>query len=75
MLRIFTGKVKSVNLKTKINDMPTAKSKKETPGITVVKKMKDYSKDPYFVKKAERARAFLEKHPLPESFTKRKSKS
>jgi hypothetical protein len=44
----------------------------DTSNIIVVKELKDYSKDPYFVKKAEKAREFLEKHPLPESMTKKK---
>lgn len=32
--------------------------------ITVVKNMRDYSKDPVFVKKHERMKALLEKHPI-----------
>jgi hypothetical protein len=44
----------------------------DTSNITVVENMPDYSKDPYFVKKAENARKLLEKHPLPESFTRKK---
>ena len=55
--------------------MPTKdinKDKTDKGNITVKKNMKDYSNDPYFVKKAEKATAFLKKHGLPESFTKRK---
>jgi hypothetical protein len=33
-------------------------------------KVKDRSNDPYFVKKAEEAKAFLRKHPLPEHLKK-----
>jgi hypothetical protein len=45
--------------------MPTPADKKHLPGITVNPNMRDYSKDPFFIKKAERAREFLAKHPLP----------
>lgn len=41
--------------------------------VTIVKDMRDYSQDPFVKKKAERAKAFLEKHPLPE-MDKKKSK-
>jgi hypothetical protein len=44
----------------------------DTSNIIIVKEMRDYSKDPYFIKKAEDARAFIEKHGLPESFKKKK---
>jgi hypothetical protein len=36
------------------------------PAVTVVKKMRDYSKEPFFVKKKEDAMAFLEKYGLPD---------
>lgn len=50
-----------------------SKKKKVTDsGIIVVKKMRDYSKDPVVQKRAEEAIAFLKKHPLPDSFTKNK---
>lgn len=35
------------------------------PHVTVVKKMRDYSKDPYFKKKHADAKAFLKKAGLP----------
>jgi hypothetical protein len=38
--------------------------------VTIVKKMRDYSKEPAFKKKAEDATAFLKKHGLPKSFKK-----
>jgi hypothetical protein len=36
--------------------------------------MRDYSKDPYLVKKLERARAFIAKHGLPKEIKPKKSK-
>ena len=33
-------------------------------------KIKDYSKDPFFVKKAKDAKAFLKKHGLPETYAR-----
>ncbi|MBO9563359.1 MAG: hypothetical protein J7621_11320 [Niastella sp.] len=54
--------------------MPAVTTKKSTSvNVTVVKKMKDYSQDPFFKKKVESAKAFLARHPLPEEF-KKKSK-
>lgn len=51
--------------------MPKHLDKNKLPGtITVVKRMKDYSKDPVFVKKAEQAAAFLKKAGLPSRFKK-----
>jgi len=43
----------------------SVKINKERPGITIDPNMPDYSKEPYFIKKAERARAFIAKHGLP----------
>lgn len=52
--------------------MPAIAIKKEkSANVTVVKKMKDYSKEPAFKKKAAKAIAFLKKHGLPKSFTKK----
>jgi hypothetical protein len=45
--------------------MSTISHKKEEPGITVVHNMRDHSKDPFIIKKVERARAFIAKHGLP----------
>lgn len=45
--------------------MPVAATKKEAIKVTVVKKMCDYSQDPVFRKKAEKTKAFLQKHRLP----------
>jgi hypothetical protein len=54
--------------------MPAASIKKEKSAdinVTVVKKMRDYSQDPFIKQKAERARAFIKKHGLPD-FSKNK---
>ena len=48
--------------------------KKERPGITIDPNMRDYSQDPFIVKKVERARAFIAKHGLPEDMPGKKSK-
>lgn len=39
---------------------------KTVPAITVVKKMRDYSKEPFFVKKKEQMIELLEKYGLPD---------
>lgn len=39
--------------------------------VTVVKKMRDYSEEPVFKKKAEKAIAFLKKSGLPKTFRKK----
>jgi hypothetical protein len=39
--------------------------------IIVDDNMRDYSNDPFFVKKAEKATAFLQKHGLPKSAKKK----
>jgi hypothetical protein len=43
----------------------SAADKKHLPGITVNPNMRDYSKDPYFVRKAEKARALIAKYGFP----------
>ena len=45
--------------------MSTPATKKHLQGITIDPNMPDLSKDPFFVKKAESARAFIAKHGLP----------
>ena len=47
---------------------------KKQAHITIDKNMRDYSKEPAFLKAAERAAAFLKKHPLPKEFTQPKKK-
>ena len=53
--------------------MPAVAEKKANQSkVTVVKKIRDYSDEPAFKKKAEKATAFLKKHGLPKAFTKKK---
>jgi hypothetical protein len=40
--------------------------------VVVDKNVKDYSKDPFFIKKREAASKLLKKTGLPSSFTKKK---
>lgn len=52
--------------------MATAAVKKnKSVNVTVVKKMKDYSEEPVFKKKAEKAIVFLKKNGLPKTFRKK----
>jgi hypothetical protein len=53
--------------------MPAA-DKKHLPGITVNPNIPDYSKDPFIIKKVERARAFIAKHGLPKDNKSKKGK-
>ncbi len=40
--------------------------KKQTvPAVTVVKKLKDYDKEPFFAEKKQKAIALIEKYSLP----------
>ena len=52
---------------------PTA-NKKHLPGITVDPNMPDYSKDPFVIKKVEKARAFIAKNGLPKDGRGKKNK-
>ena len=53
--------------------MPAVAVKNEkSTGVAVVKKMRDYSKEPAFKKKAEKAIAFINKNGLPKSISKKK---
>lgn len=52
--------------------MSLAAIKKIQTNVTIVKELRDYSKDPYFRKKAEEAKEFIKKHGIPESFKKKK---
>jgi hypothetical protein len=45
--------------------MKAATNKPHLPGITVDPNIPDYSKDPFVIKKVERARAFIAKNGLP----------
>ena len=52
--------------------MPAVTIKKEkATNVAIVKRVKDYSKESAFKKKAEKATAFLKKHGLPKAFTKK----
>jgi hypothetical protein len=51
----------------------TTKYKDSQLQITVVNNMPDYGKDPYFVKKLEKARAALEKIGVPKGWAKKKT--
>lgn len=44
-------------------------------GVIVVKHLRDNSNDPFPRMKTEKAKAFIEKHGLPEGFTNEKKKS
>ena len=47
--------------------MPRSSSKiKFVPNIKIDKNMRDYSNDPYFIKKKEDAMDFMKKHPFIE---------
>jgi hypothetical protein len=52
--------------------MKKSKARKLLPGITIGHNIPDVSKDPYFVEKHERARAFIAEHPIPEDWAKKK---
>ncbi|MBO9203268.1 MULTISPECIES: hypothetical protein [Niastella] len=54
--------------------MPKKISSTKQPHILIDKNMRDYSKEPAFVKADERAAAFLKKHPLPKEFTENEEK-
>jgi len=49
-------------------------NKKGNSAITIDPNMRDYSKDPFILKKAEKERAFIEKHGLPQKGRAKKSK-
>ena len=54
--------------------MRTTANNKHLPGIIIDPNMPDYSKDPFVIKKVERARAFIAKNGLPKDRKSRKSK-
>jgi hypothetical protein len=39
--------------------------------VTIVKELRDYSKDPFFIKKKEEAIKFLEEHGVPKELNER----
>jgi len=44
------------------------------PTITIDPNMRDYSKEPFIIKKAEKSRAFIAKHGLPKKGQSKKAK-
>ena len=48
----------------------TRKATSKRKGVVVSKKVKDYSNDPFFVKKARVAESFLKKHGWPPAFAR-----
>jgi hypothetical protein len=50
----------------------TTTMKRLKAGLYLDPNMRDYSKDPFVIKKAERARAFIAKHGLPKDLDKPK---
>jgi hypothetical protein len=55
--------------------MENAKPDKETTGkVTIVKNMRDYSNDPFVVRKREMAIAFIKKNGFPPGPKKKKQK-
>lgn len=46
-------------------------NKKRGPNIIVVKKMKSYSNDPFFIEKKQRMIELLKNCPIPEEILKR----
>jgi hypothetical protein len=43
-----------------------AVKEKYNSDVIVVEQMRSYADDPYFVEKAEKAKAFLKEHPIPD---------
>ena len=55
---------------TTLKTQKKAAAKKKDVVVGISDKVKDYSNDPFFVKKARAAEAFLKKHGLPVSLTR-----
>lgn len=49
-----------------------SQKKQKKSRVKVSNKVKDYSSDPFFVKKADESKAFLEKHGFPKEIMNRK---
>ena len=52
--------------------MAATTTKKKKSNLILAKKMRDYSEEPIFKKKAEEAKSFVKTHGLPNDFTKKK---
>ncbi len=53
--------------------MPTRK-KLTSQSITVVDDMRDYGSSPFVIEKNRKLKAFLDKHGLPEEYTRRRKR-
>jgi hypothetical protein len=51
--------------------MSTTADKKHLPGITINPNIRDYSNDPFIIKKVERARTLIAKYGLPKGKPKK----
>ena len=57
-----------------ISPSKNTNNKKRVYNDRTVDKLTDAHKDPYFIKKAEEAKKFLEEHPFPEELQKKHRK-
>jgi hypothetical protein len=55
-----------------LSDINKKQMKSKPPRTKRTKKVKDYGNDPFFIKKAEESRAFLEKHGFPKELLTKK---
>jgi hypothetical protein len=51
--------------------MTPQEAKEKASNVMMVKKIRDYSEESVFKKKAEKAMAFIKKHGIPKSFKKK----
>jgi hypothetical protein len=55
-----------------LSEINMKQNKSKPSKINRAKKVKDYGNDPFFVKKAEESRTFLEKHGFPKELLTKK---
>jgi hypothetical protein len=55
-----------------MNTGPRKKNQKSKINAIISKEVKDYGNDPFFIKKANESKAFLEKHGFPEELMKKR---
>jgi hypothetical protein len=55
-----------------LSEINKKQSKSKPSKIKKAKKVKDYGNDPFFIKKAEESRAFLEKNGFPKELLTKK---
>lgn len=65
-MNIFDINKKGIHM----SEVKKTTTEKSNSNAIVSDKVKDRSNDPFFVKKAEEAKAFLKKHPLPDHLKK-----